>query len=127
MMGSGGMIVMDEDTCMVIVARYFLEFTVEESCGKCPPCREGNKRLMEMLDDITRGRYPGRHRLVTETSGTIRGLPVRAGQTAPNPVLTTLHYFRDEYEAHVTQKKCPARSVQRPHHLPDRPREMQRL
>ena len=110
MMGSGGLIVMDEDTCMVDIAKFFLEFTVDESCGKCTPCRIGTKRLYEMLDKITRG------------EGTLEDLDKMEelcyyiknnalcglGQTAPNPVLSTLRYFRDEYVAHVVDKKCPA-------------------
>ena len=110
MMGSGGLIVMDEDNCMVDIAKFFLEFTVDESCGKCAPCRIGTKRLYEMLDKITKGQ------------GTLEDLDKMEklcyyikenalcglGQTAPNPVLSTLRYFRDEYEAHVVDKVCPA-------------------
>ena len=110
MMGSGGLIVMDEDNCMVDMAKFFLEFTVDESCGKCTPCRVGTKRLLEILDKITMG------------EGTLEDLDrleelcnyIKAnslcglGQTAPNPVLATLKFFRDEYVAHVTEKKCPA-------------------
>ena len=110
MMGSGGLIVMDEDTCMVDIAKFFLEFTVDESCGKCTPCRIGTKRLLEMLDKITKGQ------------GTLEDLDkmeelcyhIKAnslcglGQSAPNPVLSTLKYFRDEYVAHIVDKKCPA-------------------
>ncbi len=110
MMGSGGLIVMDEDTCMVDMAKFFLEFTVDESCGKCTPCRVGTKRLLEMLTKITQGK------------GTLEDLDkmeelcnyIKAnslcglGQTAPNPVLSTLKFFRDEYIAHVVDKKCPA-------------------
>lgn len=110
MMGSGGLIVMDEDNCMVDIAKFFLEFTVDESCGKCTPCRIGTKRLSEMLDKITKG------------NGTLADLDKMEelcyyikenalcglGQTAPNPVLSTLRFFRDEYIAHVVDKKCPA-------------------
>lgn len=110
MMGSGGLIVMDEDNCMVDIAKFFLEFTVDESCGKCTPCRVGTKRLYEMLDKVTKGQ------------GTLEDLDkmeelcyhIKAnslcglGQTAPNPVLSTLRYFRDEYVAHVVDKRCPA-------------------
>ena len=110
MMGSGGLIVMDEDNCMVDIAKFFLEFTVDESCGKCTPCRIGTKRLYELLDKITRG------------NGTMEDLDKMEelcyyikenalcglGQTAPNPVLSTLRYFRDEYEAHIKEKRCPA-------------------
>ncbi|MDI6852419.1 MAG: NADH-ubiquinone oxidoreductase-F iron-sulfur binding region domain-containing protein [Deltaproteobacteria bacterium] len=110
-MGSGGMIVMDEADCMVNVAKYFLEFTMDESCGKCTPCREGTMRLMQMLDAITAGRgqegdlekLEKMSRLIKKTS--LCGL----GATAPNPVLTTLKYFRDEYVAHIRDKKCPAK------------------
>lgn len=110
MMGSGGLIVMDEDNCMVDIAKFFLEFTVDESCGKCTPCRIGTKRMLEILDKITKG------------NGTLEDLDkleelcyyikdnslCGLGQTAPNPVLSTLRYFRDEYLAHVVDKKCPA-------------------
>ena len=110
MMGSGGMIVMDEDNCMVDIARFFLEFTVEESCGKCTPCREGTKRMLEILEDITRGKatmedLDRMEKLAVNIRNTsLCGL----GQTAPNPVLSTMKYFRDEYEAHVKEKRCPA-------------------
>ena len=111
MMGSGGLIVMDEDNCMVDIAKFFLEFTVDESCGKCTPCRVGTKRMYEILDKITKG------------NGTLEDLDkleelayyikdnalCGLGQTAPNPVLSTLRYFRDEYVAHVTDKVCPAK------------------
>lgn len=110
MMGSGGMIVMDEDNCMVDIARFFLDFTVDESCGKCTPCREGTKRMLEILDRITEGKgkmedLDNLERLAqTIKSASLCGL----GQTAPNPVLSTLHYFRHEYEAHVNERRCPA-------------------
>jgi NADP-reducing hydrogenase subunit HndC len=110
MMGSGGLIVMDEDTCMVDIARFFLDFTVDKSCGKCTPCRVGTKRLYDLLCKITDG------------NGTLEDLDVieelcyhlkdsslcALGQSAPNPVLSTLQYFRDEYIAHVVEKRCPA-------------------
>ena len=115
MMGSGGLIVMDEENCMVDVARFFLEFTVDESCGKCVPCRIGTRRLLEMLNKITEGR------------GTLEDLDkmeelcyyiqknalCALGQTAPNPVLSTLKYFRHEYEAHIYEKRCPAGACQK--------------
>ena len=110
MMGSGGLIVMDEDNCMVDIAKFFLEFTVDESCGKCTPCRIGTKRLLEILDKITKGNGTledlDRLELLCHSikSASLCGL----GQTAPNPVLSTLRYFRDEYVAHVVDKKCPA-------------------
>ena len=110
MMGSGGLIVMDEDTCMVDIAKFFLEFTVDESCGKCTPCRVGTRMMYDILVRITEGngteddlneleRYA---RVITATS------LCALGQTAPNPVLSTLRYFREEYEAHINEKRCPA-------------------
>ncbi|MCK4369016.1 MAG: NAD(P)H-dependent oxidoreductase subunit E, partial [Dehalococcoidales bacterium] len=110
MMGSGGMIVMDEDTCMVDIARYFIEFLKGESCGKCTPCREGLNRMSEILGRITRGKGK-REDLDTleDLAGILSGGALCAlGQTAANPVLSTLHYFRDEYLAHIDEKKCPA-------------------
>ncbi|MCL1849486.1 MAG: NADH-quinone oxidoreductase subunit NuoF [Clostridiales bacterium] len=110
MMGSGGLIVMDEDTCMVDIARFFLEFTQEESCGKCPPCRIGTKRMLEILDKITSGRgtMDDLDHLYA-LAETIRDSSLCAlGQTAPNPVLSTIRNFRDEYEAHILEKRCPA-------------------
>lgn len=110
MMGSGGLIVMDEDNCMVDIAKFFLEFTVDESCGKCVPCRIGTKRLFEMLEKITEGNSSLEEIDKLEElcyyikENSLCGL----GQTAPNPVLSTLEFFRDEYTAHVTNKKCPA-------------------
>ncbi len=110
MMGSGGLIVMDEDNCMVDIAKFFLEFTVDESCGKCTPCRIGTKRMYEMLDSITKGKATLEDLDKLEElcyyikANSLCGL----GQTAPNPVLSTLRYFRDEYVAHVVDKKCPA-------------------
>lgn len=110
MMGSGGLIVMDEDNCMVDVAKFFLEFTVDESCGKCTPCRIGTKRLLEMLDKITKGQ--GTMEMLDEMEELCNFIKANSlcglGQTAPNPVLSTLRYFRDEYIAHIRDKKCPA-------------------
>jgi Na+-translocating ferredoxin:NAD+ oxidoreductase RNF subunit RnfB len=110
MMGSGGMIVMDEDTCMVDVARYFLNFTQEESCGKCAPCRMGTKHMVNVLDRITQGK--GRESDIEFLKSIADNVQLASlcglGQTAPNPVLTTLRYFRDEYEAHIKDKRCPA-------------------
>ncbi|MFY9377402.1 MAG: NADH-quinone oxidoreductase subunit NuoF [Peptococcia bacterium] len=110
MMGSGGLIVMDEDNCMVDIARFFLEFTQEESCGKCPPCRIGTKRMLEILDKITEGKGTLEDLDKLETlAETIKNSSLCGlGQTAPNPVLSTLKYFRHEYEAHIVEKKCPA-------------------
>ena len=110
MMGSGGLIVMDEDNCMVDIAKFFLEFTVDESCGKCAPCRIGTKRLLEILDKITKGKgtLEDIDRLETLCESIKSSALCGLGQTAPNPVLSTLKYFRDEYIAHVVDKKCPA-------------------
>ncbi len=110
MMGSGGLIVMDEDNCMVDIAKFFLEFTVEESCGKCPPCRIGTKRMLEILDRITEGKGEAKDIQKLESlAETIKSAALCGlGQTAPNPVLSTLRYFRHEYEAHVNEKRCPA-------------------
>lgn len=110
MMGSGGMIVMDEDNCMVDIAKFFLEFTVDESCGKCPPCRIGTKRMHEILDRITlgKGQLSDLDKLETLAQSIKQSALCGLGQTAPNPVLSTLRYFRHEYEAHVTDKKCEA-------------------
>ena len=111
MMGSGGMIVMDEDNCMVDVARFFLDFTTKESCGKCTPCRLGTLQMLHILEDITVGKAEAKDLdLLIELAedvgaGSLCGL----GRTAPNPVLTTMRYFRDEYEAHILEKRCPAR------------------
>ena len=110
MMGSGGLIVMDEDNCMVDVAKFFLEFTVDESCGKCTPCRIGTKRLLEMLEKITNGQ--GTMEMIDEMEELCYYIKANSlcglGQTAPNPVLSTLRYFKDEYISHIVDKKCPA-------------------
>ncbi len=110
MMGSGGLIVMDEDTCMVDIAKFFLEFTVEESCGKCTPCRIGTRRLYQLLDKITSGKGElSDLDKIEELCVHMKSTSLCAlGQSAPNPVLSTLKYFRDEYVAHVVEKKCPA-------------------
>jgi ferredoxin len=111
MMGSGGMIVMDQDTCMVDIALYFLRFTQEESCGKCSPCRIGTRQMAEILARITAGEGSLEDIKKLETlaltvkQGSLCGL----GQTAPNPVLSTLRHFRDEYLAHIVDRTCPAR------------------
>ncbi|MFU0800836.1 MAG: NADH-quinone oxidoreductase subunit NuoF [Xylanivirga thermophila] len=110
MMGSGGLIVMDEDNCMVDIAKFFLQFTVDESCGKCPPCRIGTKRMLEILERITSGK--GEEGDIEKLEALGESIKASAlcglGQTAPNPVLSTIKYFRDEYEAHIRDKKCPA-------------------
>ena len=110
MMGSGGLIVMDEDNCMVDIAKFFLQFTVDESCGKCTPCRVGTKRLYEILDKITKGRgeLEDLDRLEELCNYIKSSALCGLGQTAPNPVLSTLRYFKDEYIAHIVDKKCPA-------------------
>lgn len=112
-MGSGGMVVMDEKTCMVKMAKFFLDFTAKESCGKCVPCRIGTKRMHEILVNITEGRgRPGDIELLLELSNGVKaGALCGLGQTAPNPVLTTVRYFKDEYEAHIN-KTCPARECE---------------
>ncbi len=110
MMGSGGLIVMDEDNCMVDIARFFLDFTVDESCGKCTPCRVGTKRMLEILDKIIagNGELEDLDRLEELANYIKAGSLCGLGQTAPNPVLSTIRYFRDEYIAHIVDKKCPA-------------------
>ena len=110
MMGSGGMIVMDDTTCMVDIAKFFLEFTVDESCGKCTPCRVGTRRLLELLTKITdgKGTLEDIDRMEELCYYLKENSLCALGQTAPNPVLSTLKYFRDEYIAHVTEHRCPA-------------------
>ena len=110
MMGSGGLIVMDEDTCMVDIAKFFLEFTVDESCGKCTPCRIGTRRMLEILEKITKGQatMDDLDRLEELCNHLKSNSLCALGQTAPNPVISTLRYFRDEYIAHIVDKKCPA-------------------
>jgi NADH:ubiquinone oxidoreductase subunit F (NADH-binding)/(2Fe-2S) ferredoxin/NAD-dependent dihydropyrimidine dehydrogenase PreA subunit len=112
MMGSGGMVVMDEETCMIDIARYFLSFIQAESCGKCVPCRVGTKQMLDILERICRGEgESGDIELLEELGKQIKaGALCQLGQTAPNPVLTTLRYFREEYEAHINEKRCPALS-----------------
>jgi ferredoxin len=109
-MGSGGMIVMDEKTCMVDVAKYFLNFLRDESCGKCVSCREGTQRMWEIVKDITEGKgKPGDIQLLEEVAWACKDASLCGlGQTAANPVLSTLRYFREEYEAHIKEKRCPA-------------------
>ena len=112
MMGSGGMIVMDEDTCMVDVARYFIEFLTDESCGKCVPCREGLRQMLKVLTRITKGQgREGDIELLEDLAETAKEAALCAlGQSAPNPFLSTMQYFKDEYEAHINEKRCPALS-----------------
>jgi len=109
--GSGGMIVLDEDDCMVNVAKYFLQFTQSESCGKCVPCRIGTKRLLEILTRITKGQGKEEDiELLEKLSSNVKSASLCGlGQTAPNPVMSTLKYFREEYETHIREKKCPAK------------------
>ncbi|TRZ51202.1 NADH-quinone oxidoreductase subunit NuoF [bacterium] len=109
-MGSGGMIVLDEDKCAVDIARFFMDFVQDESCGKCTPCREGTKRMLEMLTNITQGKgKEGDIELLQEMAGIIKNASLCGlGQTAPNPVLSTIRYFRDEYELHIKEKRCKA-------------------
>ena len=115
MMGSGGMIVMDEDNCMVDIARFFLDFTVDESCGKCTPCRIGTRRMLEILERIVEGK--GEEGDIEKLEALAENIKATAlcglGQTAPNPVLSTLKYFRNEYEAHIKEKRCPAHHCQK--------------
>jgi NADH:ubiquinone oxidoreductase subunit F (NADH-binding) len=109
--GSGGMIVLDEDDCMVNMAKYFIQFTQSESCGKCVPCRVGTKRLLEMLERITKGhgRTGDIERLEKLSAGIKSASLCGLGQTAPNPILSTIRYFREEFETHIKDKKCPAK------------------
>jgi NADH:ubiquinone oxidoreductase subunit F (NADH-binding) len=111
MMGSGGVVVMDEDTCMVDIARYFMDFVQDESCGKCVPCRVGTRRILEILTRICEGKGQKDDLDTLETlCGQIRSTSLCGlGQGAPNPVASTLKFFRDEYEAHINEKKCPAK------------------
>lgn len=113
-MGSGGMIVMDNHSCMVDMARFFMDFCQDESCGKCTPCREGTKRMLQILEKITHGHgEPDDIKLLEELSYVIKDSALCGlGQTAPNPILSTLQYFRDEYEAHIFEKRCPAKRCQ---------------
>ena len=125
MMGSGGMIVMDEDNCMVDIAKFYLEFTKDESCGKCTPCRIGNTRMLEILEKITKGNGTEQDlKDLVELGDVIKDTSLCGlGQTSPNPVLSTLHYFQDEYLAHVRDKRCPAgvcQSLFSFHILPDK-------
>jgi NADH-quinone oxidoreductase subunit F len=109
-MGSGGLIVMDDSNCMPDIARFFLTFTQDESCGKCTPCREGTKRMLEIMERITTGRGEERDYERLERLGKVasRGALCGLGQTSPNPVLSTLRHFKDEYEAHIKDGRCPA-------------------
>lgn len=110
MMGSGGMIILDEDTCMVDISKFYLEFTADESCGKCTPCRIGTKRLLQLLTKITEGKgEPEDIVKIEELASHMKSSSLCAlGQSAPNPVLSTLHYFREEYLEHINDKKCSA-------------------
>ena len=110
MMGSGGLIVMDEDTCMVDTARYYVNFLAHESCGKCVPCREGLRQMLRILNNIASGNgQESDIELLEELSEFMEDAALCAlGRTAPNPVRSTIRYFRDEYEAHIREKRCPA-------------------
>jgi NADH-quinone oxidoreductase subunit F len=110
MMGSGGLVVLDEDDCMVEIARFFLDFTQKESCGKCTFCRLGTKHMLDVLERITRGQgRPGDIDLLQELAAKVKaGSLCSLGKTAPNPVLSTIKYFRDEYEAHINEGRCPS-------------------
>jgi NADH-quinone oxidoreductase subunit F len=110
MMGSGGMVILDEDNCTVDAARYLLDFTRRESCGKCTMCRLGTAQMLDILEDITKGQgNPGDIALLAELAADIKGGALCGlGKTAPNPILTTIRYFHDEYEAHIVEKRCPA-------------------
>jgi NADH-quinone oxidoreductase subunit F len=114
MIGSGGLVVMDEDTCMVEVARFFMNFTQNESCGKCVPCREGTKRMLQILEDIVAGKGTVDHLdLLLDIADTVGNTSLCGlGKTASNPVVSTIKYFRDEYLAHVVEKRCPAKTCQ---------------
>jgi NADH-quinone oxidoreductase subunit F len=115
MIGSGGLVVMDEDTCMVEVARFFMNFTQNESCGKCTPCREGTKRMLEILQNIVDGKgKDGDIELLLELAETVSSNALCGlGKSAPNPVVSTIKYFRDEYEAHIYEKRCPTGTCQK--------------
>ena len=128
-MGSGGIVVMDERTCMVDFARYFLDFAVDESCGKCGPCRLGTRQLLRILEDITQGKGTAADIELLEdvAQSVMRGSLCGLGTSAPNPVLTTLRYFRDEYVAHVESQTCPAHRLSRLHRVPDRRGEVHGL
>ena len=120
MMGSGGMIVLDEDTCMVDVARYFIDFLTDESCGKCVPCREGLRQMLKILTNITQGKgKDGRHRACCRSCRRVakEAALCALGKSAPNPFLSTLRYFRDEYEAHITDKTVPGPFLQGTDHV----------
>ena len=115
MIGSGGLVVMDEHTCMVEVARFFMNFTQNESCGKCVPCREGTKRMLQILERIVAGQGEMADLdMLLELADTISSTALCGlGKTAPLPVVSTIKYFRDEYEAHVQEKRCPAKNCQK--------------
>ena len=125
MVGSGGLVVMNKQTCMVSVARFFMQFTQNESCGKCTPCREGTRQMLALLDDIMEGNADENTLdLLEETAKTVQKASLCGlGKTAPNPVLSTLRYFRDEYIAHVRDKCCPTgqcKALAKPEIMPDK-------
>jgi NADH-quinone oxidoreductase subunit F len=115
MIGSGGLVVMDDKTCMVEVARFFMNFTQTESCGKCTPCREGTKRMLEILENIVAGKgQDGDIEKLLELAETIsKNALCGLGKSAPNPVVSTIKCFRDEYEAHIYEKRCPAKTCEK--------------
>ena len=123
--GSGGLIVMDEDSCMVDLARFYLDFNQDESCGKCTPCRIGSKRMLELLQKITAGRGEEQDLAILERLARLmqRGSLCGLGRTAPNPLLSTLRLFREEYRAHVNEKRCPAGSCRNLDRLQGGPEE----
>ena len=129
MIGSGGLVVMDDKTCMVEIARFFMNFTQNESCGKCVPCREGTKRMLEILERITEGNgRDGDIELLEELADTISNTALCGlGKTAPSPVISTIKNFREEYEAHIYQKRCPAGACSKLKRFVIDPEKVQRL
>lgn len=129
MIGSGGLVVMNDKTCMVEVARFFMHFTQNESCGKCTPCREGTKRMLEILERIVHGKgEEGDIELLLELADTVSSTALCGlGKSAPNPVVSTIKNFRDEYEAHIFEKRCPTGQLRKAEENRDRSRSLQRL
>ena len=132
MVGSGGLVAMNQKTCMVSIARFFMDFTQRESCGKCVLCREGTRQMLSMLDDIIEGRATGEtlELLQKLASAVQKGSLCGLGKTAPNPVLSTLRYFREEYDAHVFHKHCPTgqcKALRQTEHRPGQVQGLHRL